>query len=546
MQRFFLLALICFLSDRCLYGQVFDERFDIWPVNLKSPGTVGFGASITAEQLEAISPAKNAARVVLVSNNTGPNLDAIKARYLAYCPTLQTLTPSEWMDSQSKEGHADVCIWHDDLEPKRWEQADAVRFRNALAAHLKAEKTLFAISEASKQVARYFVTNVANGLPQIAEGLDLVPDCVVAPQFEHTVAGKGQLLSILSAHPRCVGVGLESGTVAILRGRKIRVVGTGTATFLIASNERQPFRSHTLVERASSSRDPERSLLDLTEWRRDAIDRTLEEFPPEKTERPHVASGKLFIVGGGGMPQGLMTQFIEAAGGIENAKLVYVPCEEREQVDPDSGMITTWKKMGVKQCALVHTKDRIQANEDEAFLKPLSEATGIWFGGGRQWNLADSYYGTKAHRLMKEVLHRGGVVGGSSAGASIQAAYLARATPIENFRIMAPGYERGGLGFLRGVAIDQHFTQRKRQPDMTQLVNRYPQLLGIGLDEATALIVEGSVASVHGNGKAHFYDRTKPNCPDQPDFLALSHGQRYDLAERKLLDDKADTADTAR
>jgi len=117
----------------------------------------------------------------------------------------------------------------------------------------------------------------------------------------------------------------------------------------------------------------------------------------------------------------------------------------------------------------------------------------------------------------------------------IQARYLARATPIQNFQIMAPGYERGGLGFLSGVAIDQHFSQRGRHPDMTQLVNTYPQLLGIGIDESTALTVEGSIARVSGAGKVHFYDRRQPVQPDQPDFIALEDGQAYDLAERVVV-----------
>ena len=192
--------------------------------------------------------------------------------------------------------------------------------------------------------------------------------------------------------------------------------------------------------------------------------------------------------------------------------------------------------MGVTNASFLHTKDRVRANSDEAFLAPLKDATGIWFGGGRQWNLADSYYGTLAHQMMKDVVRKGGVIGGSSAGASIQARYLARATPIENFKIMAPGYERGGLGFISGVAIDQHFTQRGRHPDMTQLVNRYPQLLGIGLDEATAITVKGSIAQVSGRGKVHFYDRTQPVYPDRPDFVALEDGQSYDLAKRQVIE----------
>ena len=126
---------------------------------------------------------------------------------------------------------------------------------------------------------------------------------------------------------------------------------------------------------------------------------------------------------------------------------------------------------------------------------------------------------------MKEVLQRGGVIAGSSAGASIQARYLARANPLGNIDIMAAGYERGGLGFISGVAIDQHFSQRRRQADMSSLVNRYPQLLGIGIDERTALVVRKSVAKVIGEGDVYFYDRQTRSPADDPDFLKLASGE---------------------
>ena len=133
---------------------------------------------------------------------------------------------------------------------------------------------------------------------------------------------------------------------------------------------------------------------------------------------------------------------------------------------------------------------------------------------------------------MKDVLKRGGVIGGSSAGASIQANYLARATPIGNSQIMAFGYERGGLGFISGVAIDQHFSQRRRHKDMTQLVDTHPQLLGIGIDEATAIIVQKSKAKVVGRGKVHFYDRTQPVVPNKPCLLYTSPSPRDGLLSR--------------
>ena len=234
------------------------------------------------------------------------------------------------------------------------------------------------------------------------------------------------------------------------------------------------------------------------------------------------------------MPRGLMSRLVELAGG-EEAKLVYVPCSEADEISGRQRTVETWKRMGVKSATFIHTKDRNKANSDSQFLAPLKDATGIWFGGGRQWNFADSYYGTEAHRLMKDVLKRGGVIGGSSAGASIQAAYMCRANPVANFDIMAPGYERG-LGFIRGVAIDQHFSQRGRQKDMTQLVDRYPQLLGIGLDEATAIVVEKSRAEVVGRGKVHFYNRNEPVIPGTDDFLALEAGAVFDLEKRKVVE----------
>ena len=97
--------------------------------------------------------------------------------------------------------------------------------------------------------------------------------------------------------------------------------------------------------------------------------------------------------------------------------------------------------------------------------------------------------------------------------------------------IMCEGYERG-LGFLPGVGIDQHFTQRKRLPDMTALMKTYPQLLGVGLDEATAIVVKGHVAEVMGRGKAHFYDRRKPVEEGKPDYETVAADGRYDLQAR--------------
>jgi hypothetical protein len=89
---------------------------------------------------------------------------------------------------------------------------------------------------------------------------------------------------------------------------------------------------------------------------------------------------------------------------------------------------------------------------------------------------------------------------------------------------------------LSGVAIDQHFSQRGRQKDMTELMTRHPQLLGIGLDEATAIVVQKSAAEVVGEGKVFFYDRRQPVLPELPDYVAVAAGGRFDLVARKVID----------
>jgi cyanophycinase-like exopeptidase len=129
------------------------------------------------------------------------------------------------------------------------------------------------------------------------------------------------------------------------------------------------------------------------------------------------------------------------------------------------------------------------------------------------------------------VLDRGGVIGGSSAGASIQSEYMPRGHPLGNTVMAAEGYERG-FGYLPGCAVDQHFFARKRTADMTGLMKDYPQYLGIGIDEGTAIVVTGTTAEVIGRTKVAFYDTTKKPDGDK-DYEEVPAGEKYDLKERK-------------
>jgi cyanophycinase-like exopeptidase len=111
---------------------------------------------------------------------------------------------------------------------------------------------------------------------------------------------------------------------------------------------------------------------------------------------------------------------------------------------------------------------------------------------------------------------------------------MPRGDPLGNLNIIAEGYERG-FGFLPGVAVDQHFFKRKRLADMTALMKVYPQLLGLGIDEGTALLVRGEVMEVLGVSKVAVYDRTRPVPDGQPDYQELTAGVRYHLRTRQAL-----------
>ena len=104
-----------------------------------------------------------------------------------------------------------------------------------------------------------------------------------------------------------------------------------------------------------------------------------------------------------------------------------------------------------------------------------------------------------------------------------------------NTQMMAEGYEQG-LGFLRGVAIDQHFSQRNRFKDMVALKQKYPQLLGIGIDEGTCLVVKQSKADIIGPGQVAFFDR--PIGSEEIEaFTSVKVGQVYELKMRCVIAD---------
>ncbi|CAN5825376.1 hypothetical protein BH11GEM1_BH11GEM1_17380 [soil metagenome] len=137
------------------------------------------------------------------------------------------------------------------------------------------------------------------------------------------------------------------------------------------------------------------------------------------------ANGTVMVVGGGALGPEVVARFIAAAGG-PNALIVDVPTAGGDTTYPALWRGANFlRAAGARNVVILHTTDKKVADSD-AFAGVLARAGGVWFEGGRQWHLVDSYAGTKTERVFHDFLARGGVVGGSSAGASILSSYMLR------------------------------------------------------------------------------------------------------------------------
>ena len=252
------------------------------------------------------------------------------------------------------------------------------------------------------------------------------------------------------------------------------------------------------------------------------------------------AKGTLVIVGGGNLTgSGINEKFIELAGGPEknfvivptaggnrNAEGQLVPYDEQRIIAP-------WIRLGLKNVRMLHTHDPKVADTEE-FAKVLRDATAVWFDGGRQWNIVDSYAGTLTYREFHKVLERGGVIGGSSAGATIQGDYLVRGdTSGPNIVMTEEKNHQKGFEFLRKVAIDQHINARNRWDDIIPVIQKMPNLLGIGLSEGTAIIVTGDTFEVMGKAQVAVHDNKRTYPEGAKPYILLEAGAKFDMKTRK-------------
>ncbi|GAB3504561.1 cyanophycinase [Spirosoma knui] len=257
--------------------------------------------------------------------------------------------------------------------------------------------------------------------------------------------------------------------------------------------------------------------------------------------------GALVIVGGGAMSPELWGRFVELAGGAATANIVIIPTAGDDSTANKAPRETErLQSLGVKNITVLHTRDPKVANQ-ESFVAPLKKATGVWFVGGRHWRLADSYLNTLSHKEFNALLARGGVIGGTSAGATILGSFMVRGDTKGNSIMI--GDHTQGLDFIHNVTIDQHVLRRNRQFDLIDVIKTRPELLGLGIDESTAIVVQQNTFEVIGNSYVGVYTAEQiannrdggpakypsgQNSTGGP-FFFLGKGQKFDLQARKVL-----------
>ncbi len=226
--------------------------------------------------------------------------------------------------------------------------------------------------------------------------------------------------------------------------------------------------------------------------------------------------GNLILIGGGDKPKEAMAKFVELAGG-PNAPIVAIPTAS-EEADAGSSYEKLFKEeYGCTNVVALDLKTRADAMRPELAQRALS-AGGIFFGGGDQVRITNAILGTPVGAAIASAFERGAVVGGTSAGLACQSELMI--TGEGDFTVIRAGAVelKPGFGFFRGVILDQHFIKRQRENRLVSAILEHPNLLGVAVDEDTAVWVRpDQTFTVMGESAVVVLDASKAAIGRQPD-----------------------------
>ncbi|MGD8780263.1 MAG: cyanophycinase [Ignavibacteria bacterium] len=262
------------------------------------------------------------------------------------------------------------------------------------------------------------------------------------------------------------------------------------------------------------------------------------------------AKGKLVIIGGARAPE-IIKKFVELAGGQE-ARIIVIPNASSDHVGNSERVVKKFIELGAQSDYLLFTKETA---DDETNFKKMDWANSVYFLGGDQSNLTRDMLGTKLLKKVFDIYNNGGVVGGTSAGAAVMSEIMITGNELVHNDSTSSfvTIEKGnievteGFGFLRTVIIDQHFLKRKRHNRTISTLIEHPDLIGVAIDESTAIIVNpDDTFEVMGDYQVLVYDPTESNNirEDTRGNLGISdmklhvliNGDKFDLKTNEVIE----------
>jgi cyanophycinase len=247
------------------------------------------------------------------------------------------------------------------------------------------------------------------------------------------------------------------------------------------------------------------------------------------------------ILGGGYWSKEYFTSlaktFIDLAG-RKDGKIIVIPTATNE-LEPKINSrqpeisITQYQKStsenfatnyGINNVVVLHTRDSSVANT-EKFVTPLRNATCVWIPGGNPDILAKPYRSTLTIQELVGILERGGIIVGDSAGSIVLGSFW---TGFLRDSDDIPDFEENGFGILKNVVINAHADRAKNDRSWIRFLSIHPELIGISIDENTAVIIKDGTLTVLGKGSIRLFDSSKDKTKP---FLSLLTGQHYDLTK---------------
>jgi cyanophycinase len=218
----------------------------------------------------------------------------------------------------------------------------------------------------------------------------------------------------------------------------------------------------------------------------------------------------------------ILREFVRCAGGTQ-ARIVVMTVATELTREVGDDYIRVFERLGVDDVRIVDTVHREDASNSNA-IEAIEKATGVFFTGGDQARITSTLKGTAIDESLHQGYNAGLVIGGTSAGASMMPETMIVEGIAETNPRMETVETGPGMGFLPGVVIDQHFAQRGRLGRLLSAVAQQPQLLGLGIDENTAVVVRNNELSVVGEGAVTIVD-----------MKASTHNNRHQLLKDEAL-----------